>query len=246
MVTNGVFLRCVSLELRDLGQHTSIIVGFWSEFCESLFSMSDSWISFGKPLGGTWWVSGCVAVIINSRVLVYYECALERKVKRTKAFKKHVGIYGLRGNLPPPQSMSHLPRRCRIYIPHFLPLSTIDSASLFLKVFEPASFIMEITSPVIAKEPGDCCLTGTIHSGTPRGEIAKIAGIVTYLARPKEGSSNGNILLYFPDVWGLFNNGLLIMDAFADAGYFVLGLDYFRGVRSILTLNRFHFADVSI
>ncbi|KAK5110977.1 hypothetical protein LTR85_000687 [Meristemomyces frigidus] len=36
-------------------------------------------------------------------------------------------------------------------------------------------------------------------------------------------------LLYFPDVWGFFNNGFLIMDGFADAGYLTLGLDYFRG-----------------
>lgn len=30
-------------------------------------------------------------------------------------------------------------------------------------------------------------------------------------------------------VWGMFNNGLLVMDAFADAGYLTVGLDYFRG-----------------
>jgi hypothetical protein len=36
--------------------------------------------------------------------------------------------------------------------------------------------------------------------------------------------------LYFPDVFGFFPNGLLVMDGFADAGYTVLGLDYFRGV----------------
>jgi hypothetical protein len=30
----------------------------------------------------------------------------------------------------------------------------------------------------------------------------------------------------------MFPNGLLVMDAFADAGYLVLGLDYFRGVNN--------------
>jgi hypothetical protein len=35
---------------------------------------------------------------------------------------------------------------------------------------------------------------------------------------------------YFPDVWGFFTNGFLVMDGFADAGYLTLGLDYFRGV----------------
>ena len=29
----------------------------------------------------------------------------------------------------------------------------------------------------------------------------------------------------------LVNNGFLIMDGFADAGFLTLGLDYFRGVR---------------
>ncbi len=37
--------------------------------------------------------------------------------------------------------------------------------------------------------------------------------------------------LYFPDVWGLFKNGNLVVDSFADAGYMVFGLDYFQGVR---------------
>lgn len=36
-----------------------------------------------------------------------------------------------------------------------------------------------------------------------------------------------------PDVFGLFNNALLIMDAFAEAGYLALGLDYFHGVSGI-------------
>lgn len=39
--------------------------------------------------------------------------------------------------------------------------------------------------------------------------------------------------LSVPDVFGLFNNALLIMDAFAEAGYLALGLDYFHGVSEI-------------
>lgn len=82
----------------------------------------------------------------------------------------------------------------------------------------------------LAKPSGDCCLKGTVHEGEARGSWETIAEVETYIARPPEGEENGNILLYFPDVWGMFPNGLLIMDAFADAGYLVLGLDYFRGV----------------
>lgn len=82
----------------------------------------------------------------------------------------------------------------------------------------------------LAKPSGDCCLKGSIHQGEPRGTYTTIAGVETYIATPSPENTNGHILLYFPDVWGLFTNGLLIVDGFADAGYLVLALDYFRGV----------------
>lgn len=81
----------------------------------------------------------------------------------------------------------------------------------------------------LAKPPGDCCITGHLHEGEPRGTIETVEGIETYVVRPPEGRANGNIVLYFPDVWGFFNNGFLVMDAFAEAGYMTIGLDYFRG-----------------
>ena len=94
----------------------------------------------------------------------------------------------------------------------------------------------EFTNPasndkIIAKPSGVCCLNGTIHEGNPRGTMTTIADVETYIVEPPKGKANGNILLYFPDVWGFFNNGFLIMDGFADAGYLTLGLDYFRDVR---------------
>jgi hypothetical protein len=82
----------------------------------------------------------------------------------------------------------------------------------------------------LAQPSGPCCLQGTIHQGEARGTWETIAGVETYITAPPEGKANGHVLLYFPDVWGMFPNGLLVMDAFADAGYLVLGLDYFRGV----------------
>lgn len=82
----------------------------------------------------------------------------------------------------------------------------------------------------LAKPSGDCCLKGSIHEGEPQGTYATVANVETYISRPEESKANGHILLYFPDVWGMFPNGLLIMDGFAAAGYLVLGLDYFRGV----------------
>jgi hypothetical protein len=88
----------------------------------------------------------------------------------------------------------------------------------------------------LAKPSGACCLKGSIHEGEPRGRMDTIAGIETYISAPPQEKANGHILLYFPDVWGLFNNGLLIMDGFADAGYLVFGLDYFRGVSFLRVL----------
>jgi dienelactone hydrolase len=82
----------------------------------------------------------------------------------------------------------------------------------------------------IAKPSGQCCLKGTLHEGMPRGRRETIADIETYIATPPADKANSHIVLYFPDVYGFFTNGLLIMDAFADAGYTAIGLDYFRGV----------------
>ncbi|KAL4869010.1 hypothetical protein BDV12DRAFT_185566 [Aspergillus spectabilis] len=84
------------------------------------------------------------------------------------------------------------------------------------------------TSTWLAKPPATCCMQGTLHSGTPRGQFKHIAGVKTYITHP-QNDPNGHVLLYFPDIWGMFTNGLLVMDAFADAGYTVIGLDYFRG-----------------
>jgi hypothetical protein len=80
----------------------------------------------------------------------------------------------------------------------------------------------------LAKPAGQCCLKGSLHKGQPRGFHTTIAGVDTYISQPSPEKANKHILLYFPDVWGFFPNGFLIMDGFADAGYLVLGLDYFR------------------
>lgn len=97
---------------------------------------------------------------------------------------------------------------------------------------EPERIMEEPKGEYLAKPSGECCLKGTIHKGESRGTWETIADVETYISIPPEGKANGNVLLYFPDVWGMFPNGLLVMDAFADAGYTVLGLDYFRGVRT--------------
>lgn len=82
----------------------------------------------------------------------------------------------------------------------------------------------------LAKPSGACCLEGTIHDGEKRGRFQTLHNINTYIAEPSSETSNGNIVIYFPDVWGFFQNGFLLMDAFADAGYLTIGIDYFQDV----------------
>ncbi|KAJ5987745.1 Dienelactone hydrolase [Penicillium waksmanii] len=93
----------------------------------------------------------------------------------------------------------------------------------------PPSSNVDQSNTWLAQPSGPCCLEGTLHEGTSRGRFITVAGVETYIVKPKKSNTNGHILLYFPDVWGMFPNGLLVMDAFADSGYLVLGLDYFRG-----------------
>ncbi|KAJ7582192.1 dienelactone hydrolase [Mycena floridula] len=90
---------------------------------------------------------------------------------------------------------------------------------------------MSNSTPILAAPPGECCLKGFIHAGTPVGDIISVAGIDTYITKPSAPTSH--ILFYFPDVWGIEgsfqSNGKLLMDTFAKEGFLVLGIDYFRG-----------------
>lgn len=83
---------------------------------------------------------------------------------------------------------------------------------------------------VLAKPADLCCLKGDFHSGEPTGKVEKIGGVDTYIATPDPATSNGNVLLYFPDAFGLHINSFLMMDAFAACGFLALGVDYFLGV----------------
>lgn len=86
------------------------------------------------------------------------------------------------------------------------------------------------TITYLAKPSGVCCLSShTIHSGSPNGSFIPIDALETYISKPAEGEANGHVLIYFPDVWGMHPNSLLIMDYFASCGYTVLCPDYFRG-----------------
>ncbi|UJO16062.1 Hydrolase pyvD [Fulvia fulva] len=86
-----------------------------------------------------------------------------------------------------------------------------------------------MSDKVIAKPSSGCCLRGTIHEGEAKGRIEKIVDVETYIAEPSAENANGNIVLFFPDVFGLWINNNLLVDAFAAAGYLTLAPDYFRG-----------------
>ncbi|RAH65003.1 dienelactone hydrolase [Aspergillus aculeatinus CBS 121060] len=83
--------------------------------------------------------------------------------------------------------------------------------------------------PILAKPVGACCFKGSIHTGEPKGKVEQIAGVDTYIATPDANRSNGHVLLFFPDAFGLHINNFLTMDSFAAAGYLTLGVDYFAG-----------------
>lgn len=88
-----------------------------------------------------------------------------------------------------------------------------------------------VIDPVLAKPADLCCLKGSIHAGEPMGKVQQIEGVDTYVATPDAKTANGNVLLFFPDAFGLHINSFLTMDAFAACGYLTLGVDYFAGVR---------------
>jgi hypothetical protein len=83
----------------------------------------------------------------------------------------------------------------------------------------------------LAKPSGACCLKGHLHNGDPKGSFERVADVETYVTKPPAGKDNGHMIFYFPDVFGFFTNGLLVMDSFAENGYTVAGIDYFSGVR---------------
>lgn len=90
-----------------------------------------------------------------------------------------------------------------------------------------------MSEQILAKAPSACCAKSFVHEGEPSGSITTLFGVETYVSSPADGKDNGNVVFYFPDIFALFNNGKLVMDTIAAAGYTVLGLDYFQGVRTL-------------
>ncbi|KAL2152807.1 hypothetical protein VTH82DRAFT_3962 [Thermothelomyces myriococcoides] len=86
--------------------------------------------------------------------------------------------------------------------------------------------------------PGRCCTLGTLHEGTPTGELVTVAGKHdAYLARPPADKEHkGAGILFIPDVIGIWQNSKLLADQFAANGYLTLLLDVFN--KDAIPLNR--------
>jgi len=74
-----------------------------------------------------------------------------------------------------------------------------------------------------------CCVTGHLHTGTPLGEVEKIADLDTYVTKP-EGGSKTRTIIFLTDIFGWnFPNARLLADEFAKAGFYVVVPDVFQG-----------------
>ncbi|TFK18473.1 alpha/beta-hydrolase [Coprinopsis marcescibilis] len=89
------------------------------------------------------------------------------------------------------------------------------------------------TSPLIATEVDKDCLNKHNYlspdAATPRGKKIFIADVPTYFRLDAERPPT-KVLLFLSDVYSPFNDSnQLVQDGFADAGFHVLGIDYFYG-----------------
>nr|POF18691.1 hydrolase tropi [Quercus suber] len=75
-----------------------------------------------------------------------------------------------------------------------------------------------------------CCATGSLHTGTPKGEVTKLHGLDCYVAKPLSGTPKG-IVVIIPDAFGIaLPNNRILADAYADRiGAQVLLPDFMDG-----------------
>lgn len=76
---------------------------------------------------------------------------------------------------------------------------------------------------------GSCCLSGSIHTGTPKGRVEEIGGLQTYIAEP-ESKSKAQTIVFLVDIFGFeFPNTRLLADNYAKAGFYVYVPDILQG-----------------
>ena len=75
------------------------------------------------------------------------------------------------------------------------------------------------------------CFRGHVHEGTPKGHVAQIHGLETYISRPAEGTEVKGIVVIIPDAFGIeFVNNRLLADTLAEkASYLIYLFDFTNG-----------------
>ncbi|KAG9237600.1 dienelactone hydrolase family protein-like protein [Amylocarpus encephaloides] len=75
----------------------------------------------------------------------------------------------------------------------------------------------------------NCCLSGSVHDGTPTGKVETIDNLQTYIAAPKDGSKAKSIV-FLVDIFGWeFKNVRLLADNYAKAGFYCYIPDIHEG-----------------
>jgi len=76
--------------------------------------------------------------------------------------------------------------------------------------------------------PGECCVTGITHEGTPQGKMENINNTETYIVQPV--TSTDKAIILFSDFFGPhYPNTQLIADRFALKGYLTVVPDLWKG-----------------
>jgi len=74
----------------------------------------------------------------------------------------------------------------------------------------------------------DCCTSGHLHEGTPKGREAKLGNLDAYITGDE--SNKSKTLLYLVDIFGYkLNNARLLADEYADKGFYVVMPDILEG-----------------
>jgi len=74
-----------------------------------------------------------------------------------------------------------------------------------------------------------CCLSGSVHTGTPTGKVEEIDSLKTYVSAPKDGSKAKSII-FLTDIFGWeFKNVRLLADEYAKAGFYCYIPDFHQG-----------------
>jgi dienelactone hydrolase len=77
--------------------------------------------------------------------------------------------------------------------------------------------------------PSSCCISGHLHTGTPKGTEETVHGLPTYVSPGKQADKSKTVV-FLADIFGFqLPNVRLLADEWADQGYYVLVPDIYQG-----------------